>query len=350
MKKILGLTIAIVLIIGLVAGGTWAYFTDTETSGPNTFAAGTIDIAIDGANPWSGSFTIEDAKPCETWFVEYEITNVGTNPCVIWKHLSGFVTGGGTAVYPATNSTCSSEPEWKVDASDTINDLHNWIWYDLYSEVIDPLTGGTTDQWHQTLYNENVHIGSLQSVLVPLGSLPPGGKMYVLQSYHLDAATGNEYQGDTLTFTVEFFAQQMPGTTLVLENKDESQNWLVLFGDGMYGELDYNTVGLTFDYTFEAYGLQASTNYSLIYYADPWKGDNPGALIATFTTDGVGDIASTSGSIDLGIDLPTSPDDNLLLGAKIWLVPTSDYSGGQMTAWNSALYLFETYLIWHNDI
>ncbi|MCK4368488.1 MAG: SipW-dependent-type signal peptide-containing protein [Dehalococcoidales bacterium] len=356
MKKILGLTIAIVLIIGLVAGGTWAYFTDTETSTGNTFTAGTIDIAIDGDNPWSKSFTIEDAKPCEVWYVEYEITNVGTNPCVIWKHLSGFVTGGGILAYPATNPTCSSEPEWQVDADDSINDIDTYISYDLYSEVTSPAAGGNTDQWHQTLYNENVNIGSLECVWVPLGSLPPGGKMYVLQSYHLDAATGNEYQGDTLTFTVEFHAQQMPGTTLVLENKDESQNWLVLFGDTMKGELVYNTVGSTFDYTFSATGLQNTTDYSLIYYADPWAGGNPGALIATFTTDGSGDIASTSGSIDLGIDLPTSPDDNLLLGAKIWLVPSSHYStttpgaSGQMTAWNSALYLFETYLIWHNDI
>jgi len=354
-KKILGLSIAMVLIIGLVAGGTWALFSDIETSTGNTFAAGTIDIAIDGDNPWSKSFTIEDAKPCETWYVEYEIENVGDNPCVIWKHLMDFDTSGGILAYPVGNETCSSEPEWQVDPGDTINDIDTWILYDLYSEVIDPSTGGTTDQWHQTLFNENVHISDLDCVFVPLGSLPPGGKMYVLQSYHLDAATGNEYQGDTLTFTVEFFAQQMPGTTLVMENKDENQNWLVLFGDTMKGELDYNSMGPTFDYTFEATGLQNTTDYSLIYYADPWAGGNPGALIANFTTDGTGDIPSTPGSIELGIDLPDSSDDNALLGAKIWLVLSGDYSAttpgdsGQMTGWNPDDYLFETHLINYND-
>ncbi|MBE9513236.1 MAG: hypothetical protein IMY77_04215 [Chloroflexi bacterium] len=355
-KRILGLAIAVAVVISLVASGTWALFTDTETSTDNTFSAGTIDIAIDGDNPWSAPFTIEDAKPCETWYVEYDITNVGTNPCVVWKHLTDFVTGGGTPAYPVGSATCSSEPEWQVDPNDSINDIDAWILYDLSSEIIDPTTGGTTDQWHQTLFNENVLISDLASVSVPLGSIPPGGKMHVIQSYHLDAATGNEYQGDTLTFTVEFLAQQMPGTQLVLENKDESQNWLVLFGDGTAGYLDYNTVGSTFDYTFSAIGLQNTTDYSLIYYADPWAGNNPGALIATFTTDGSGAIVSTSGSQDLAIDLPTSPDDNLALGAKIWLVPSSDYStttpgaSGQMTAWNSGDYLFETYLIWHNDL
>ena len=46
MKKILGLTIAALLIIGMVGGGTWAYFSDTETSTDNTFTAGTLDLKL----------------------------------------------------------------------------------------------------------------------------------------------------------------------------------------------------------------------------------------------------------------------------------------------------------------
>ncbi|HEX76780.1 MAG TPA: hypothetical protein G4O12_09435, partial [Dehalococcoidia bacterium] len=36
MKKILGLTIAALLVIGTVSSGTWAYFTDTEQSVNNS--------------------------------------------------------------------------------------------------------------------------------------------------------------------------------------------------------------------------------------------------------------------------------------------------------------------------
>ena len=36
MKKILGLAVAALLVMGLVGGGTWAYFSDTETSTGNT--------------------------------------------------------------------------------------------------------------------------------------------------------------------------------------------------------------------------------------------------------------------------------------------------------------------------
>ena len=46
MKKMLGLAISGLLVIGLVAGGTFAYFSDTEQSTANTFTAGTLDLKI----------------------------------------------------------------------------------------------------------------------------------------------------------------------------------------------------------------------------------------------------------------------------------------------------------------
>ena len=55
MKKILGLTVAALLVMGLVGGGTWAYFTDTETSTGNTFAVGTLDLEVDTENPWTST-------------------------------------------------------------------------------------------------------------------------------------------------------------------------------------------------------------------------------------------------------------------------------------------------------
>ena len=53
MKKILGLSIAVLLVTGLVVGGTLAYFSDTETSTGNLFTAGTIDLEVNGTNPWT---------------------------------------------------------------------------------------------------------------------------------------------------------------------------------------------------------------------------------------------------------------------------------------------------------
>ena len=102
----------------------------------------------------------------------------------------------------------------------------------------------------------------------------------------------------------------------------------------------------TFAFTFEGYGLQ-NVEYDLIYYAAPWPGAPPGALIASGTASG--GTLSLSGSVELDMDLPNAADWNHPDGAKIWLVTASDYDGAKMTAWNPADYLFEMRLIHYDD-
>jgi len=155
-------------------------------------------------------------------------------------------------------------------------------------------------------------------------------------------------------------------SSLTLENKDAS--WAII-SDGISGTLDYNASGNNFNFSFTATGLTASTNYSLIYYADTedryndWGGDNPGAFIATFATDGSGNISSGDMSVNLGMDLPCSPDANAYFydytgdpdyydhatGAKIWLVPSTYYTAPEVTTWAPDTFLFETDLIWYDD-
>jgi hypothetical protein len=95
-----------------------------------------------------------------------------------------------------------------------------------------------------------------------------------------------------------------------------------------------------------ANGLQKNTQYSIIYYADPWAG-NGGHEIYTFKTS----RTSTSRVIRVSIDaedwqpIPCTTDANYPVGGKIWIVPSSDYSGGQMIAWNPDTYLFDTGLV-----
>lgn len=165
-------------------------------------------------------------------------------------------------------------------------------------------------------------------------------------------------------------------STVVLENKDTSWDPIIESeGNEIQGTLTYNLVSPTFEYEFEAEGLTASTEYSLIYYADKpdrfvdWGGNNPGVLIATFTTDSDGDIPLTTGSENLAMNLPHVDDANndeydycktvanggtddmydLCHGAKIWLVPSTDYSEPALTVWNPTTYLFETDLITYDD-
>lgn len=63
MKRILGLTIAFMLLIGMGGIGTWAYFQDTETSTGNVFAAGTLDLKTDDVDGVTQTLYTSNLKP-----------------------------------------------------------------------------------------------------------------------------------------------------------------------------------------------------------------------------------------------------------------------------------------------
>jgi hypothetical protein len=152
-----------------------------------------------------------------------------------------------------------------------------------------------------------------------------------------------------------------PDGAVILDNKDSS-TWERI-DDGTIGALSFYSTGSTFVFGFTATGLATEMPYSLIYYANPWPGNNPGKLIWSGVSDQSG-VIDYSGSVDLGMNLPTPPDSNMVVdhsgspdyyvhpfGAKIWLVPSADYDANtnSMIAWHPENYLFETDLINYID-
>jgi len=135
---------------------------------------------------------------------------------------------------------------------------------------------------------------------------------------------------------------------LYLYSKDPS-TWEIV-ENGPWAIMVYDPQGPTFDYALDGHGLKPNTDYSLIYYADPWPGNHPGALIGNGTTDGSGEL-HLAGSVELNMDLPDPADANYPTGAKIMLVLSSDYDASQtkMVAWNPTEYLFEGHLITYDD-
>lgn len=67
MKKILGLTVAALMVMGLVGGGTWAFFSDTETSTGNTFIAGTLDLGLSNTSNTSATGSITGTFSSSNW-------------------------------------------------------------------------------------------------------------------------------------------------------------------------------------------------------------------------------------------------------------------------------------------
>ena len=127
---------------------------------------------------------------------------------------------------------------------------------------------------------------------------------------------------------------------LYLWEKDNT-DWTIV-DDGAWGKMKYNLSGESFDFVFNGHELEPGLDYTLIYYPDPWPGNNLICLGAgTVCEDGNIHIKN---SVETG-DLPIESDTND--GAKIWLVLTDDVDceNNTMTGWNGTEYLFEGALI-----
>ncbi|MBM4402030.1 MAG: hypothetical protein FJ044_02195, partial [Candidatus Cloacimonetes bacterium] len=120
MKKIIKSLGVIAAMSVIVIGATRAYFSDQETSKGNVLSAGTIDISVDGQNPWTAKYTdkLTDMKPSQVRYVSFTVKNVGANPVRVWKHLGSFVTATGTINEPECTAengvwggtTCTGSP------------------------------------------------------------------------------------------------------------------------------------------------------------------------------------------------------------------------------------------------
>jgi len=66
MKKIIGLTIALLLLVGMAGIGSWAFFNDVETSTGNVLAAGTLDLKTDDADGISQTLLASNMAPGDT--------------------------------------------------------------------------------------------------------------------------------------------------------------------------------------------------------------------------------------------------------------------------------------------
>jgi predicted ribosomally synthesized peptide with SipW-like signal peptide len=82
-KKILVSVMVIGLVAALAGAGLYALFNDTETSGENTFQAGTLDLEAGGPG-FSQPITVSDMKPGDsapsTGYYKWVLKNAGSIP------------------------------------------------------------------------------------------------------------------------------------------------------------------------------------------------------------------------------------------------------------------------------
>lgn len=402
MKKILTSLVMIAAVGALVAGATGAFFSDTETSTGNTYAAGTIDISVDGENPWVNSWSNYLDKPCQTNYMNFTIKNQGENPARVWKKLANVVNGAGPAIY----GPASSEPEYVAGGGLFDNaglptnqgyverdNLSAFMVYDMaicrvgvneVAETVCPMVvdvkigeieykkpglQATNGSNWTTLIDEKdqVRVDNVVDTWIKLvEELGVGESLVVSQSYHLmtwedsgQPMVTNWAQGDTMAFDIELEARQLtapaPGTTLVNDVvtataqlvAKNTTSWDPI-ANGASAVLTYGVSGNTFDYSLVGSGVTPG-NYQLVYYADPWANPKVVTLIgSSFAVAGDG-LVNSLGNVDLNLDLPTLTDANYPVGAKVWLVPTSSLSGNNLSWTNLGQFLFDLSLVNYAD-
>lgn len=110
MIRILKSLLTIVAVGAIATSATSAYFSDTETSTGNTFAAGTLDLNVDGGNTNVVKFNVSNLKPGSQPSGAYTLANVGS--------INGYLDLENISIVSAENGILDME----ADAGDVTAD------------------------------------------------------------------------------------------------------------------------------------------------------------------------------------------------------------------------------------
>ncbi len=180
-RRILASLMSVALAGAMIGGGVLAAFQDAETSPGNAFAAGTLDLKVDGNDDPNvqAYFAVENAKPGDTGSVEINLTNAGTIDGEAYLKVENVTDGEGE----------NPEPETDTDEPG-----------DLSENLILTIT------WPEGSYSDALRW--LQGATVDLGSLGAGEAKTITISYEIPEWVGNEIQGDTVSFDIVFGLNQ----------------------------------------------------------------------------------------------------------------------------------------------
>ena len=204
MKKILGLTIAALLVMGLVGGGTWAYFSDPETITGNYLSAGTLDLDVDGTDDPSAVFQLTDVYPGENSSDYAVLLNSGSIAGELDISITGltntenltsnteFQALGGAVLGASTNMSL-----WLDIDDDGVREATDWG-LNTGGSTYDP----STLQWAPI---DNYDSVSWSPAIVTMAASDQY-RFYV--EWKIDPAIGNEIQADVCTFTINFTLEQ----------------------------------------------------------------------------------------------------------------------------------------------
>lgn len=225
LKKSLISILAVLIILGMV-GGSFAYFTDTDTSSGNTFTAGMMGLEIKDdstfdPDPWGDGVD-------QTWVMDLMVPGESMVTNYIALREIGTVPGDHVEIsFANTIDEQTTPPGLNPVESDTnpvsvAGDLAEWL------EVTSMLFSGVDVKWQITGpgftpgwdFNGNgwldlddlANSPAITAVNSPLDDLPPphltGGEGSLHMTVMFHAGATSDIQGDILTTVVSLILNQ----------------------------------------------------------------------------------------------------------------------------------------------
>lgn len=202
MKKILGLSIAIILLVLTLGGGTWAYFVDNETSTGNALDSGTLDLKIDGGDAAVNTFSAHDVLPGDTGGGSVTLANAGSLPGELDITVSTVSNSGGVGAGEFEDGVGHLGGKAKMAVYLDIDASGSWNAGDIGLKH-----DGTTYAYPSKLKYAaiNKYSGTHWDAAA---SMAPAAKFDLLVEWKVPGETGNEIQGDAVSFGIMFTLEQ----------------------------------------------------------------------------------------------------------------------------------------------
>lgn len=204
MKKIIGLSVAALLIMGIIGGATFAYFSDTESSVDNILTAGVLDLNIDGGNVAVTTLSVSAAEPGASGSASSTLSNVGSMAGELDIATSAVTNTGavsGTSEYADDSGDLGGVAQiaMYLDIDQSGGVTAGDIGLQSDGTTYDP-TGGlnydVVDNYASENWNEVITsmVASASDDIIILWQVPTGA--------------GNSIQGDSVEFDITFTLEQ----------------------------------------------------------------------------------------------------------------------------------------------
>ncbi|MEK3890062.1 CalY family protein [Bacillus sp. FSL K6-3431] len=178
-----------VLGVTLIGGGTYAYFSDSVKTN-NTFAAGTLDLAV---NP-TQVINVDNIKPGDSFIRDFELQNNGTLD--IGKVLLETAYTVNDAI---GNNTEDLGKYIEVEFLYNADKLDEVIYKTTLTELKEMTPEAVNERVFEPIFEEQgLPVGSMDDLIVKFNFIDNGENQ-------------NEFQGDSLNLTWTFNAQQTEG-------------------------------------------------------------------------------------------------------------------------------------------